>query len=121
VSVSGTVRVNAKVHYFQRSVGYVKSRVLVYDREARETEAIVGFVKAHQASHSVRVVCGLLKVFPSGFYAWEKRPISARERVDIALSDSHSRDSSSLAGDLRLADDPRRADDYGIRVGAWRG
>ena len=43
-------------------------------------------MKANQASHSVRVMCRLLKVSKSGFYAWNDRAMAARERADIRLS-----------------------------------
>jgi hypothetical protein len=42
------------------------------DREARDTEALFGFVKANQAKHSVPVMCRLLNVSKSGFYAWDQ-------------------------------------------------
>ena len=43
-------------------------------------------MKANQATHSVRVMCRLLKLSKSGFYAWDRRPMSARERADIGLT-----------------------------------
>jgi putative transposase len=43
-------------------------------------------VKANQATHSVRVMCRLLQVSKSGFYAWDRRPMCARERADIGLT-----------------------------------
>ena len=46
-----------------------------------------GFVKANQASHSVRRMCGLLGVSASGYYAWLSRSPSARERADRVLRD----------------------------------
>ena len=52
-------------------------------------------MKANQASHSVRRMCSLLGVSPSGYYAWLSRPPSARELADRALrnriADIHSR------------------------------
>jgi len=44
-------------------------------------------VKAHQASYSVATMCRMLEVSTSGFYAWLKRPASARSRSDAELSD----------------------------------
>ena len=58
-------------------------------------------MKANQATHPVRVMCRLLKVSASGFYAWEGRPMSARARADIGLTarihEIHRRSAASTA------------------------
>jgi putative transposase len=44
-------------------------------------------VRAHQAEYPVATMCRVLEVSTSGYYAWLKRPLSARVRRDAALTD----------------------------------
>jgi putative transposase len=42
-------------------------------------------VSVHQAVHRVTTLCRVLGVSPSGYFAWRKRPASARARSDASL------------------------------------
>ncbi len=43
------------------------------------------FIAAEKATHAVTVLCRCLRVTRSGFYAWQRRPVSARAHVDARL------------------------------------
>lgn len=36
------------------------------------------FIRDHERQHAVRTLCRVLKVHPSGYYAWKHHPRSAR-------------------------------------------
>ena len=96
---------------------------LVCEREARDTEALFGFVKANQATHSVREMCRLLKISKSGFYAWERRPMPARARADLGLTakihEIHRR-SRGVYGAPNIHAELRTSTASGWAVNAWR-
>jgi len=77
-------------------------------------------VKGNQAEYSVRRMCGLLGVSPSGYYGWLHRPPSARELGDRVLRDriveAHRR-SRGTYGVPRIHAELRAE---GIRVGRKR-
>jgi putative transposase len=78
-------------------------------------------VKAHQATHSVGVMCRLLQISRSGFYAWLDRPMSERARADLALTakiEAIHRRSRGVYGAPNIH--AELADDYQIRVGRKR-
>ena len=43
------------------------------------------FIKKHEREHSVRRMCKVMQVHPSGFYAWQAEPQSPREQDDRRL------------------------------------
>jgi len=78
-------------------------------------------VKANQATQPERVMCRLLRVSASGFYAWQDRPMSARRRADIGLAARiHEiyRRSKGRYGSPNIH--AELADAYGIHVGCKR-
>ena len=54
----------------------------------QETSAVrrkYEFIKANRKEHSVQMMCRLLEVAPSGYYAWFSNPVSDRAREDKRL------------------------------------
>ncbi len=43
------------------------------------------FIEQHVATYPVRLMCRVLEVSPSGYYAWRSRPESARSRENRGL------------------------------------
>jgi len=43
------------------------------------------FIKSHQRQYAVEVLCRVLQVAPSGYYAWLKKPVSDRGLEDARL------------------------------------
>jgi putative transposase len=78
-------------------------------------------VKANQAHYPVRVMCRLLRISKSGFYAWRDRPLSARAREDIRLSalihGIHRRSKEAYGAPTIHAE---LKDDHDIHVGCKR-
>jgi putative transposase len=78
-------------------------------------------VKANQATHPVGVMCRLLQISRSGFYAWLNRPMSDRDREDLMLTgkiEAIHRRSKGVYGSPSIH--AELADDYEIRVGRKR-
>ena len=78
-------------------------------------------MKVNQAIHAVGLMCRLLEVSRSGFYAWVDRPMCTRRRRDLELTGKicaiHRRSRETYGAPNIHAE---LADDHGIRVGGKR-
>lgn len=78
-------------------------------------------MKANQANHSVELMCRLLGVSRSGFYAWVQRPMCQRQRRDLELIGTicaiHRRSRETYGAPSIHAE---LADDHGIHIGRKR-
>lgn len=68
------------------------------------------FIKAHRPQFTVRAMCRMFCVHPSGFYAWLRRPLSKRatedQRQTVLLKEAWQ-DSGKVYGYRKLHDDLR--------------
>lgn len=66
------------------------------------------FIKEHHPTFTVRIMCRMLCVHPSGFYAWLKQPFSKRavkdKRQTGLLKDAWD-ESGNVYGNRKLHDD----------------
>lgn len=77
-------------------------------------------IKKHTKSHSTRMMCRLLEVSVSAYYAWLTRPLSKRELENKALSEKIEaifKAEKSRAGSPRIT---KRLQAEGARVGRHR-
>ena len=78
-------------------------------------------MKANQATQSVGVMCRVLKISRSGYYAWLQRPMSAGARQDLWLTGKikaiHRRSRGAYGSPMIHAE---LADEHGIRIGRKR-
>jgi len=75
----------------------------------------------NQATHSVGMMCRLLQISRSGFYAWTKRPMCERRRTELALTgkiEAIHRRSKGVYGSPPIH--AELAQEHGIRVGRKR-
>ncbi|MBA3232179.1 MAG: IS3 family transposase [Acidobacteria bacterium] len=81
---------------------------------------IFSFIEIERASHSIPLMCRVLRVSRSGYYAWRVRPPSMRSQRDVALADRIRRihrDSRGTYGAPRIHAKLRSE---GVRVGNKR-
>ena len=77
-------------------------------------------MNANQADFPVRTMCRVLKVSPSGFYAWQKRPPSRRAMEDAVLTERIRQIHVASYGNYGSPNIHAELRDEGTRVGCKR-
>jgi hypothetical protein len=70
--------------------------------------SIFKLIDAEKASYPTAVLCRMLGVSKSGYYAWRSRPLSERRRQDALLTEKIREIHKQEPRDLRLPEDTRR-------------
>lgn len=81
---------------------------------------IFSFIETEEGDHAIGLMCRVLKVSRSGYYAWRVRPLCRREREDTALSgriERIHRDSRGTYGAPRIT---AQLHAEGVRIGNKR-
>jgi hypothetical protein len=79
-------------------------------------------IEAERANYPLALLCRMLEVSKSGYYAWRSRAPSKRSREDYALTQREDpRDSPQEPPDLRLPAGARRAARPGCAVRSAQG
>ena len=78
------------------------------------------FIKEHMQEHPVRLMCQVLDIHPSGFYAWCANPLSVRSKESQAITSQIKQcwlESGAVYGYRKIHDDLRS---LGITCGQQR-
>ncbi|MDP9427247.1 MAG: IS3 family transposase [Actinomycetota bacterium] len=106
----------------KRSVRSAQSNGFFRRRGEQQPEAAVifSFIEIERANHAIELMCRVLRVSRSGYYAWRVRPPSRRRREDAALTERLHRihrDSREIYGYPRVHAQLRAE---GVRAGTKR-
>jgi putative transposase len=107
-------------HAARRAGDPEKSRRLLRQGGDPTPIAAFRFIHAEKANHDVKILCRMLGVSRSGYYAWRSRPLSLRAMHDAELTrriKEHHERSRGTYGAPRILLDLR---DEGYRVGCKR-
>ncbi|MBH0112002.1 IS3 family transposase [Novosphingobium sp. YJ-S2-02] len=110
--VSGDASKDAEIRQLKRELARVTEErdILKKSHRVFRSRCKVGyaFIAEHRDRFGVRAMCRCLAVQPSGYYAWQKSPLSQRAREDARQTDLLRKawnDSGKVYGYRKLHDD----------------
>jgi putative transposase len=81
---------------------------------------IFSFIEIERANHSIPLMCHILRVSRSGYYAWRERPPSSREQEDSALTERIRRIHQDCRGTYGAPRIHAKLRSEGVRIGNKR-